>query len=77
MKATLEFDLADPDEARAHLTAVRAQAILSVVTELDSWLRSQIKYAKNGTDRRVHALIEARERLREEARGAGIEDLLD
>lgn len=42
MKATLEFNL--PEEAVEHHVAVQALEWKYVVTEMDEYLRSQIKY---------------------------------
>ena len=42
MKATLEFNL--PDEASEHIAAVHALDYKYVVSEMDEYLRSQIKY---------------------------------
>ena len=42
MKAILEFNL--PEEQTEHLTAVKALDYKYVVSEMDEYLRSQIKY---------------------------------
>ena len=44
MKATLEFNL--PEEASEHRAAVQALDWKYVVTEMDEYLRQQIKYGE-------------------------------
>ena len=45
MKAILEFDLRDIDDAEDHRIALEGHKWLSVIWELDNELRSDIKYA--------------------------------
>lgn len=48
-RAILEYDLTDPDAARAHALAVKAQVLAVAVWELDQRLRSVAKYAETRT----------------------------
>ena len=49
LRAILEYDLTDPDAARAHALAVKAQVLAVAVWELDQRLRSVAKYAETRT----------------------------
>ena len=48
-RAILEYDLTDPNAARAHALAVTAQVLAVAVWELDQRLRSVAKYAETRT----------------------------
>ena len=43
-KATLEFDLNDPDDAANHLRAINARRLCMAINDFDRWLRQQIKF---------------------------------
>lgn len=76
MKATLEFDL--PAEASEHRTAVAAADLLCVVTGLDDWLRSALKYGLSEEDKGLDlkTLEAVRARLREVVRDNDVEGVL-
>jgi len=44
MKAQLIFDLIDLDDRLKHQRAILADDIMSVIWDMDQWLRSEIKY---------------------------------
>ena len=47
MKATLKFDLDDLDDRLAHLRCVHALELTLVITDLQEYLREEIKYKDN------------------------------
>lgn len=64
MKATLDFNLDDSDDARAHLRAVKALDMALALWDMDGYLRAKIKYGE--LDGKVYdAFQEARDELRE------------
>ena len=44
MKATLEFDLEDPDDIVSHIRSVKALDLSICLTEIRQELRSKLKY---------------------------------
>ena len=60
MKAILTFDL--PDDEVAHSLAVHGQDFALVCTDMDEWLRQQLKYAELPEDA-AQALQNARDML--------------
>ena len=46
-KATLEFDLNDPDDSILHLRYIKSTDILLALHEFDQHLRSESKYRDN------------------------------
>ena len=44
MKAILEFDLDDPDDAANHLRCVSSTRLCMAISDFDVWLRDKIKY---------------------------------
>ena len=44
MRATLDYDLNDPEDERALNLALKAESYLSALREFDEWLRGQVKY---------------------------------
>jgi hypothetical protein len=44
MKAQLIFDLIDLDDRLKHQRAILADDMMSVIWDMDQWLRSEIKY---------------------------------
>lgn len=48
VKATLEFDLTDPDEQMAFERATSANKLCQVLRELDNELRNRIKHNTHG-----------------------------
>ena len=62
MKATLEFDL--PDESEEHRIALSGQAMLSVLWDMDQWLRARVKWSgEEDPEERIQAFEDAREQL--------------
>jgi len=59
MKATLEFDLDNPDDKLAHIRAVNADNVFTTLWDFDQWMRGEIKH-----NNKEH-LQEARDRLLE------------
>ena len=57
MKATLDYDLNDPEDERALNLALKADSYLCALREYDEWLRRQIK------DNDLEHLRPAREHL--------------
>ena len=46
MKATLTFDLDNPEDRDRHSDALNGAAWKGVVTQFDEWLRNKIKYTE-------------------------------
>ena len=44
MKAQLNFDLDDNDDALAHLRAIKALDLCMILWDFDQWLRNEIKH---------------------------------
>lgn len=65
-KAILEFDLNEPEDVVAHKRAVKALDLISVLWDMDQYLRSQTKYAPDSMPEEVYdALQTARDKLYE------------
>ena len=60
MKAILEFDLNEPDDAEAHKRAIKALDIMLALWDIEKYLRAQTKYNENLTQEACDALEEAR-----------------
>ena len=60
MKAILQFEL--PEEVNEHKRAVQAPDVLSVVYDLDRWLRNEIKYGQR-PEEEERALQRCRDKL--------------
>jgi hypothetical protein len=69
MTATLRFTL--PEEQEELTAALQAQAVRGVLSELDNWLRGELKYA-DPPEARAAALQEARDKLRVLLEEAGV-----
>jgi len=50
MKATLEFDLSDPEDQMAHLRCVKAEDMALVLFDFDRELRNGIKWTDKQWD---------------------------
>jgi hypothetical protein len=61
MKAILEFDLNDPDDAAAHKRAVLALDMMMCLHDVKEQFRSKIKYDDNLTEDEVKGWEDARE----------------
>ena len=48
-KATLEYDLTDPEAARAHALAVKAQDLAAAMRDFDRRLMNAVKYGETRT----------------------------
>ena len=64
MKATLDFNLDDSDDARAHLRAVKALDMALALWDMDGYLRTKIKYGELD-DKVYKVLTETRDELRD------------
>lgn len=63
MKAILEFDLNDMEDADAHKKAINANAMISCLWEIDQKLRSHLKYNDAITQEQYDILQEIRDYL--------------
>lgn len=61
MKAILEFDLNDPDEAAAHKRAVLALDMMMCLHDVKEQFRSKIKYDDKLTEDELKGWEDARE----------------
>ena len=61
MKAILEFDLNDPDEAAAHKRAVLALDMMMCLHDVKEQFRSKIKYDDKLTEDELRGWEDARE----------------
>ena len=68
MKAILEYDISDPDQADAHRAALDGQSWKLVCQEMDDWLRQKIKYGEGD----IKWAEEARKELRDEIADRGL-----
>ena len=64
MKATLEFDLDDPTDKKAHTRATTSTDAYLVIHDIDNYLRNEIKYREHA-DIVYDKLVEVREKLSE------------
>lgn len=69
MKIVLEFNM--PEDTREHSDAVNGWRYRAVLTNLDEWLRSQIKYHDKAD------LQPVRDNLWEELKNNGVEHALE
>lgn len=60
MKAILQFDL--PQEEADHRAAVQARDVLQVLTELDRWLRNELKHGDR-PELEEHGLQRCRDKM--------------
>jgi hypothetical protein len=58
MKATLTFDLSDPEDKDRHRHAVNAGDVYAVLWEFDQYLREQVKYQTEDTRDDTYAIRE-------------------
>lgn len=61
MKATLEYDLNDPDDEQAHLRATQSLSLALAIWDIEQYLRAQVKYNEQLTADGHDALDKARE----------------
>jgi len=61
MKAILEFDLNDPDDAAAHKRAVLALDMMMCLHDVNKQFRDKIKYNDKLTEDELNAWEDARE----------------
>ena len=64
MKATLDFNLDDSDDARAHLRAVKALDMALALWDMQQYFRGKLKHGELSNDA-DSALSNARDILRE------------
>ncbi len=57
MKATLEFDLSDPDDVHDFDVAIRGKDFLRVLQDLDNSLRGKVKYESMGWAQKARDLL--------------------
>ena len=73
MKAILEFNLDEVDDSIAHKRCVSSLDMILVLWEMDQHLRSMTKHAPDTMSQETYnALIEIREKLREEMDERGL-----
>lgn len=66
MKATLEFNLDDSEDKRAHLRCVKALDLCIALWDMDQHLRSETKYAPDSMSSEVYEALEnTRDKLHE------------
>lgn len=65
MKAILEFDLSDVDDAYSHKRAILSNDMMGVLWAMDQHLRTQLKYNENLNQDQYDVLQEARDFLNE------------
>jgi len=58
MKATLNFDLSDPEEQEQHRKTLKAEAMHSALREFGEYLREQVKYQTEDTRDDTYAIRE-------------------
>ena len=63
MKAILEFDL--PDDHYEHKAAIEGIKYMCVLTELDEWFRSKLKYDSTLDEKQYEVYEKSREQLRD------------
>ena len=80
MKAVLEFNLDDEDDAMAHLRCVKSLDMMATLWEMDQHLRSLTKYATDSTSQETYdELVKVRERLHEimNEKGLSFDNLIE
>ena len=60
-KATLEFDLNEPDDVEAHKRAIKSIDLVFALWDIDQYLREQVKYNESLSKEAYDALDKARE----------------
>jgi hypothetical protein len=66
MKATIEFNLDDHEDAKAHLRCVKSLDMMLTLWEMDQHLRSITKYAPDSMNQETYdELVKVREKLHE------------
>jgi len=50
MRATLRFDLSDPDDSREHRYALAGRDALIALEQIDQWARGRLKYGQPSTE---------------------------
>jgi len=63
MKATLEFNMDEIDDATAHKRAINPLDIMFVLSDFDNHLRSELKYNENLSEVEYDLLDKTREKL--------------
>lgn len=72
MRATITFNLNDPDEKELHRMAIGGQGAHLAIAELDGYLRNAIKYRTSFADPQDELQL-VREKLREICQGFKVE----
>lgn len=65
MKATITFDLNDPDDRAKHKLITHVDEITFVLWEIDEYMRRKVKYDETKSEEYKQAYCELREYLRE------------
>lgn len=78
-KATLEFDLNDPEDALQHTRMMKSLDMALVLWDIDQYLRTRLKYEDSISDDEYKAVDAAREKLYElmNQRSVSLDDLLN
>jgi hypothetical protein len=50
MRATLRFDLSDPDDSREHRCALAGRDALIALEQIDQWARGRLKHGEPSTE---------------------------
>ena len=71
MKATLEFDLNEPDDIQAHLRCVKSMDLVLFILKIEANLRGKVKHG-NLTDCQYETIDKFREEFYQEMNQMGI-----
>lgn len=71
MKATLEFDLNDPDDTQAHLRCVKSLDLVLFILKIEAELRGELKHGQL-TDCEYKTLDKFRDTFYQEMNARGI-----
>lgn len=80
MKATLTFDLDEPEERTEHIRCIKAIDLSMAIYDLDQYLRAKTKYESEGMTSEVYDAYDLmREKLREilEERNISYDELIN
>jgi hypothetical protein len=57
-KATLEFDLNEPDDIKSHLRAIKSTDLVLSLWDMDGYLRGQTKHAPDSMSPEVYNTLQ-------------------
>lgn len=72
MKATITFDLNDPDDRAKHKLITHIDEITFVLWEIDEYMRRAVKYDETKSEEYKQAYCDLREHLREQLTEKGL-----